>query len=117
MELMDGAFRLLRVTLIVGEIDRGTILIMQVLVIANPANTNALILKEFAPLIPEDNITSLRENGDRFGTEGVTPKMLTFMWDLRKVHELSCPALLRRIGEALDEQERISLTSRKHIGY
>ncbi|KAI3696455.1 hypothetical protein L1987_79471 [Smallanthus sonchifolius] len=59
MELMDAAFRLLRVTLIVGEIDRGTILIMHVLVIANPANTNALILKEFAPLIPEDNITSL----------------------------------------------------------
>lgn len=26
---------------------------------ANPANTNALILKEFAPSIPEDNITCL----------------------------------------------------------
>lgn len=31
----------------------------QVLVIANPANTNALILKEFAPSIPEKNITCL----------------------------------------------------------
>ncbi|KAG6786633.1 hypothetical protein POTOM_008240 [Populus tomentosa] len=30
-----------------------------VLVIANPANTNALILKEFAPSIPEKNITCL----------------------------------------------------------
>ncbi|PNT49651.1 hypothetical protein POPTR_002G141700v4 [Populus trichocarpa] len=31
----------------------------KVLVIANPANTNALILKEFAPSIPEKNITCL----------------------------------------------------------
>lgn len=27
--------------------------------VANPANTNALILKEYAPSIPEENITSL----------------------------------------------------------
>ena len=33
--------------------------VMQVLVVANPANTNALILKEFAPSIPEKNITCL----------------------------------------------------------
>jgi malate dehydrogenase len=32
---------------------------LQVLVIANPANTNALILKEFAPSIPEKNISAL----------------------------------------------------------
>lgn len=32
---------------------------LQVLVVANPANTNALILKEFAPSIPEKNITCL----------------------------------------------------------
>lgn len=32
---------------------------VQVLVVANPANTNALILKEFAPSIPEKNITCL----------------------------------------------------------
>ncbi|KAK1400688.1 malate dehydrogenase [Heracleum sosnowskyi] len=31
----------------------------KVLLVANPANTNALILKEFAPSIPEDNITCL----------------------------------------------------------
>ncbi|CAK8570633.1 unnamed protein product [Lathyrus sativus] len=31
----------------------------KVLVVANPANTNALILKEFAPSIPEKNITAL----------------------------------------------------------
>ncbi|KAI3504092.1 hypothetical protein L1887_32636 [Cichorium endivia] len=31
----------------------------KVLVVANPANTNALILKEFAPSIPEKNITCL----------------------------------------------------------
>ena len=32
---------------------------MQVLVVANPANTNALILKENAPKIPAENITCL----------------------------------------------------------
>lgn len=32
---------------------------LQVLVVANPANTNALILKEYAPSIPEKNITCL----------------------------------------------------------
>jgi malate dehydrogenase len=32
---------------------------VKVLVIANPANTNALILKEFAPSIPEKNISCL----------------------------------------------------------
>ncbi|KAG2548462.1 hypothetical protein PVAP13_9KG186800 [Panicum virgatum] len=31
----------------------------KVLVVANPANTNALILKEFAPSIPERNVTCL----------------------------------------------------------
>ncbi|XXG75841.1 hypothetical protein AAC387_Pa08g0326 [Persea americana] len=31
----------------------------KVLVVANPANTNALVLKEFAPSIPEKNITCL----------------------------------------------------------
>ena len=33
--------------------------IMQVLVFAKPSNTNALILKEFAPSIPEKNIRCL----------------------------------------------------------
>jgi malate dehydrogenase len=32
---------------------------VKVLVVANPANTNALILKEFAPSIPEKNISCL----------------------------------------------------------
>ncbi|EFJ07542.1 hypothetical protein SELMODRAFT_269798 [Selaginella moellendorffii] len=32
---------------------------VKVLVVANPANTNALILKEFAPSIPDKNITCL----------------------------------------------------------
>ena len=32
---------------------------VQVVVVANPANTNAVILKEFAPSINEKNITSL----------------------------------------------------------
>jgi malate dehydrogenase len=32
---------------------------LQILVVANPANTNALIFKEFAPSIPVKNITCL----------------------------------------------------------
>ena len=32
---------------------------MQVSVVPNPANTNALILKQFAPSIPKENITCL----------------------------------------------------------
>jgi malate dehydrogenase len=32
---------------------------LQVLVVANPANTNALVVKEFAPGIPAKNITCL----------------------------------------------------------
>lgn len=34
-------------------------MLVQVLVVANPANTNALILKENAPSIPPENITCL----------------------------------------------------------
>jgi hypothetical protein len=33
--------------------------VLQILVIANPANTNALMLKEHAPSIPSENITAL----------------------------------------------------------
>lgn len=32
---------------------------LQILVVANPANTNALMLKEHAPSIPSENITAL----------------------------------------------------------
>ena len=34
-------------------------IVPQVLVVANPANTNALILKEYAPNVPAENITCL----------------------------------------------------------
>lgn len=34
-------------------------LCLQILVVANPANTNALMLKEHAPSIPTENITAL----------------------------------------------------------
>lgn len=34
-------------------------LLLQILVVANPANTNALMLKEHAPSIPAENITAL----------------------------------------------------------
>lgn len=35
------------------------VLFFQVVVVANPANTNAVILKEFAPKIAPENITAL----------------------------------------------------------
>lgn len=44
-------------TLVLNESFLATL--TQVLVVANPANTNALILKEFAPSIPPKNITCL----------------------------------------------------------
>ncbi|XWS35637.1 hypothetical protein CRYUN_Cryun20dG0014000 [Craigia yunnanensis] len=70
MELMDAAFPLLRgviATTDVAEACKGSSFSLEqhaapdckVLVVANPANTNALILKEFAPSIPEKNITCL----------------------------------------------------------
>ncbi|XP_048133401.1 malate dehydrogenase-like [Rhodamnia argentea] len=43
--------------LVTGAAD--LLFLLQVVVVANPANTNALILKEYAPSIPEKNITCL----------------------------------------------------------
>ena len=45
--------------LLVGIYEVFYFFVLQVLVVANPANTNTLILKEFAPSIPEKNITCL----------------------------------------------------------
>uniref|UniRef100_A0A0E0M8S9 Malate dehydrogenase n=1 Tax=Oryza punctata TaxID=4537 RepID=A0A0E0M8S9_ORYPU len=76
MELVDAAFPLLKgivattdvveactgvnVAVMVGGFPRKEGMERKdVLVVANPANTNALILKEFAPSIPEKNITCL----------------------------------------------------------
>jgi malate/lactate dehydrogenase len=43
----------------VHDIKHLLLLLLQVLVVANPANTNALMLKEHAPSIPAENITAL----------------------------------------------------------
>ncbi|CAN8253028.1 unnamed protein product [Cochlearia groenlandica] len=42
-----------------SALDRYALEDCKVLVVANPANTNAMVLKEFAPSIPEENITCL----------------------------------------------------------
>ncbi|KAI3523887.1 hypothetical protein L1887_02369 [Cichorium endivia] len=62
MELVDAAFPLLKGVVAstdVVEACTGVDVAIMVLVVANPANTNALILKEYAPSIPEKNITCL----------------------------------------------------------
>uniref|UniRef100_A0A803KYN6 Lactate/malate dehydrogenase C-terminal domain-containing protein n=1 Tax=Chenopodium quinoa TaxID=63459 RepID=A0A803KYN6_CHEQI len=70
MELIDAAFPLLKDIVATTDVmeaceAQASALEQQaaenckVLVVANPANTNALILKKFAPSIPEKNITCL----------------------------------------------------------
>ncbi|KAJ6430214.1 hypothetical protein OIU84_021591 [Salix udensis] len=75
MELVDAAFPLLKgvvattdaveactgvnVAVMASALEKHAAANCKVLVVANPANTNALILKEFAPSIPEKNITCL----------------------------------------------------------
>ncbi|KAL9396732.1 hypothetical protein Peur_010985 [Populus x canadensis] len=62
MELIDAAFPLLQgilATTDVNEACKGVNIAVMILVVAKPANTNALTLKEFAPSIPVKNITCL----------------------------------------------------------
>ncbi|KAL6557268.1 hypothetical protein OROMI_017618 [Orobanche minor] len=81
MELVDAAFPLLKdvvatydvveacngtnIAILLGGhrrqegMERKDVLSKNVLVVANPANTNALILKKFAPSIPDKNVTCL----------------------------------------------------------
>lgn len=58
---------------------------MQVLVIANPANTNALILKEFAPSIPEKNITCLTRLDHNRALGQISEKLNVDVSDVKNV--------------------------------
>lgn len=58
---------------------------MQVLVIANPANTNALILKEFAPSIPEKNITCLTRLDHNRALGQISEKLNVHVSDVKNV--------------------------------
>ena len=59
--------------------------IMQVLVVANPANTNALILKEFAPSIPEKNITCLTRLDHNRALSQIAERLKVYVTDVKNV--------------------------------
>ncbi|KAJ0430189.1 putative malate dehydrogenase [Helianthus annuus] len=55
----------------------------KVLVVANPANTNALILKEYAPSIPEENITSLTRLDHNRALSQISENLKVHVGDVR----------------------------------
>uniref|UniRef100_A0A7N1A3Q3 Malate dehydrogenase n=1 Tax=Kalanchoe fedtschenkoi TaxID=63787 RepID=A0A7N1A3Q3_KALFE len=57
----------------------------KVLVVANPANTNALILKEFAPSIPEKNITCLTRLDHNRALGQLAERLNVFATDVKNV--------------------------------
>ncbi|XP_042002708.1 malate dehydrogenase, cytoplasmic-like [Salvia splendens] len=57
----------------------------KVLVVANPANTNALILKEFAPSIPEKNITCLTRLDHNRALGQISEKLDVDVGDVKNV--------------------------------
>ncbi|KAK7302936.1 hypothetical protein RJT34_13833 [Clitoria ternatea] len=57
----------------------------KVLVVANPANTNALILKEFAPSIPEKNITCLTRLDHNRALGQISEKLNVHVSDVKNV--------------------------------
>ncbi|XP_016648367.1 PREDICTED: malate dehydrogenase, cytoplasmic-like isoform X1 [Prunus mume] len=58
---------------------------VKVLVVANPANTNALILKEFAPSIPEKNITCLTRLDHNRALGQISEKLNVHVGDVKNV--------------------------------
>ena len=58
---------------------------MQVLVVANPANTNALILKEFALSIPQKNITCLTRLDHNRTLGQISEKLNVHVGDVKNV--------------------------------
>ncbi|KAI3731979.1 hypothetical protein L1987_63174 [Smallanthus sonchifolius] len=57
----------------------------KVLVVANPANTNALILKEFAPSIPDENITSLTRLDHNRALNQISENLNVHVGDVKNV--------------------------------
>ncbi len=60
-------------------------LLLQVVVVANPANTNALILKENAPKIPKENITCLTRLDHNRALGQVAEKAKVAVTDVKNV--------------------------------
>ena len=59
--------------------------VMGVLVVANPANTNALILKEFAHSIPKKNITCLTRLDHNRALSQMAERLKVYVTDVKKV--------------------------------
>uniref|UniRef100_A0A7N2LGN8 malate dehydrogenase n=2 Tax=Quercus lobata TaxID=97700 RepID=A0A7N2LGN8_QUELO len=57
----------------------------KVLVVANPANTNALILKEFAPSIPKENITCLTRLDHNRALSQIAERLKVYVTDVKNV--------------------------------
>ncbi|KAK4259146.1 hypothetical protein QN277_005509 [Acacia crassicarpa] len=57
----------------------------KVLVVANPANTNALILKEYAPSIPEKNITCLTRLDHNRALGQISERLSVHVGDVKNV--------------------------------
>ncbi|KAI3420757.1 malate dehydrogenase [Psidium guajava] len=57
----------------------------KVLVVANPANTNALILKEFAPSIPDKNITCLTRLDHNRALGQIAEKLKVHVSDVKNI--------------------------------
>ncbi|CAJ2665044.1 unnamed protein product [Trifolium pratense] len=57
----------------------------KVVVVANPVNTNALILKEFAPSIPEKNITCLTRLDHNRALGQISEKLNVHVSDVKNV--------------------------------
>ncbi|KAG8363414.1 hypothetical protein BUALT_Bualt19G0019900 [Buddleja alternifolia] len=57
----------------------------KVLVVANPANTNALILKEFAPSFPEKNITCLTRLDHNRALGQISERLNVYVDDVKNV--------------------------------
>ncbi|CAL9752414.1 unnamed protein product, partial [Musa acuminata subsp. burmannicoides] len=57
----------------------------KVLVVANPANTNALILKEFAPSIPAKNITCLTRLDHNRALGGIAQRLNIHVSDVKNI--------------------------------
>ena len=55
------------------------------LVVANPANTNALILKEFAPSIPEKNIPCLTRLDHNRALSQIAERLKVYVTDVKNV--------------------------------
>ncbi len=65
--------------------DASQTLLLQVVVVANPANTNALILKENAPKIPNENITCLTRLDHNRALGQVAEKAKVAVTDVKNV--------------------------------